>query len=94
MRKRTKRKFSAAQWAAFTQQGRGRGAGKGGKAGGKGQGGGKGKGKCKPTTPDGVEICFAFNDRKKKCNGQCGRLHVCGVCFKENSPMYSCNHQP
>ena len=30
-------------------------------------------------TPDGQEICYKFNMRGKKCDGKCGRVHVCRV---------------
>lgn len=77
-------------------------SGKGGKA-GKGKGkGGKGKGKSPrfgrasgthsehglvSHTPDGREICFAFNGQG--CDGACGRVHVCRVrgCTKQH-PMW------
>ena len=65
-----------------------------GKATGKGKGGkskkGKG-GKYQTTylpgtklelvthTVDGQEICYRFNMRKGKCDGRCGRVHVCRV---------------
>ena len=66
---------------------------KGGKGKGKGKGkGGKGKGSCKARTPDGKEICFAFNRKGAWCPGNCGREHVCGVCFRPNKPMHNCNH--
>ena len=66
------------------------GKGKGGKKGKKGKG--KGKGKSKSKTPAGKPICFAFNGRGEWCPGDCGREHVCGVCFAPNRPMYSCDH--
>ena len=36
-------------------------------------------------TPDGREICFAYNSQG--CNGKCGRVHVCRVkgCFGEHA---------
>ena len=65
---------------------------------GKGKDGkGKGKGKSKKgdksfngsslvsQTPDGREICFAYN--AQGCRGSCGRVHCCRVrgCHKEHS---------
>ena len=90
--KKRQKKWSAKQWAALTQQTKGSGSGKGAKGGGKGAKGG-GKGQCKSHMADREEICYAFNDRNRGCQG-CVRAHVCGVCFKKNSPMFSCNHQP
>ena len=56
---------------------------------GKGKGEGKGKGKNKNmvgNTPDGRQICFAFNS-EAGCAGGCGRAHVCRRrgCQKEHS---------
>ena len=83
----------------LTSPGQTKGAsdGKGTKGAGKGKGQGKGtKGKtvCKSSTPppDSRQICYAFNDPNRHCDGNCGRAHVCGMCFKENTPMHSCNH--
>ena len=59
---------------------------------------GKGKGKpesCAPVTPDGERICFHLNNKERKCqHGQkCKFAHVCGRCFRKNTPLYECNHQ-
>lgn len=51
---------------------------------------GKGKGKVpgKHThTSDGRQICFAYNSPHERCKGQCGRAHVCQVCFGAH-PMH------
>ena len=55
------------------------GAGKGGKGGaGKGGGkGGKGQGKLAGNTPDGRQICFAFNSEAGCSDAACSRAHVC-----------------
>ena len=95
--RRKSKRYSAAAWAAMTQQTKGAGKGKGAKGAGKGKGQGKGtkgKAQCKFATPppDSRQMCFAFNSPNEHCAGNCGRAHVCGVCFKENSPMHSCNH--
>lgn len=57
---------------------------------GKSKGGGKAKGKhgsneLVSKTPDGREICFAYNSQG--CSGRCGRLHVCRVrgCYAEHA---------
>jgi hypothetical protein len=36
-------------------------------------------------TPDGRDICFAFNSQG--CNNKCGRLHVCRVrgCYGDHA---------
>ena len=57
---------------------------KGGK--GKHKGKGKGKGKYKgdflhSTTPDGRQLCFAWNNAKEGCKGDCGRVHACRICL-------------
>ena len=79
-----------------------KGSGKGGKGGktGKGRGKGGGKGKkappsdCARSTPEGKGICYAFNTQGKGCSkgARCPFEHVCGVCFKAGTPMYSCSH--
>ena len=28
-------------------------------------------------TPDGKEICYRYNIKGSKCDGRCGRVHVC-----------------
>ena len=67
-----------------------KGKGKGSK--GKGSKGSKGGKVCAKTTPDGkLHVCFDYND------GTCSRrncrfAHVCGICFKEGSPMWDCDH--
>ena len=55
--------------------------GKGGKAGTKGVN----RSQMKQRTFDGREICFEFN--KTTCDGACGRVHVCKLCFKKH-PMF------
>ena len=58
-----------------------KGSGKKGK--GKGNKGGKGKvdANFKSRTPDGRQICFAYNSQYERCRGNCGRVHCCQVCF-------------
>ena len=45
-------------------------------------------------TPDGRDICFAYNSQG--CNGKCGRVHVCRVkgCFGEPGNMPSSKAAP
>ena len=43
-------------------------------------GGGRNDKRLQSHTPDGREICYAFNN-KKGCAGKCGRIHVCQVCL-------------
>ena len=58
-----------------------------GKAKGKGKKGkGKGKGKkgsqhLHSTTPDGRQLCFAWNNRQEGCKGGCQRVHACRICL-------------
>ena len=43
-------------------------------------------------TPDGKNICHAFNNPNETCTrgkGGCAFMHVCGICFKDH-PMYKC----
>ena len=65
----------------------------------KGKGKGKkGKGKHKgkkgqeerwhSVTPDGRQICFAWNNKKEGCKGGCQRLHVCRICLDQGHPAY------
>ena len=65
----------------------------------KGKGKGKkGKGKFKgkkgqeerlnSVTPDGRQICFAWNNKKAGCKGGCQRLHVCRICLDQGHPTY------
>lgn len=53
----------------------------------KGKGKGKkGKGKYKgeflhSTTPDGRQLCFAWNNKSEGCKGDCNRVHACRICL-------------
>ena len=63
-----------------------------GKNKGKGKGK-KGKGKTKQgglqgSTPDGRQICFAWNNAQEKCTGGCGRVHCCRICLSPDHPSY------
>ena len=42
---------------------------------------GKGKGGVYSVTPEGRQICYAYNSQWERCDGSCGRLHVCQACF-------------
>ena len=61
---------------------------------------GKGRGKgakgastgCPAKSPDGIALCFGYNDATRKCtNKKCTFLtgHLCGLCFQKH-PMYLC----
>jgi hypothetical protein len=70
------------------------------KGSGKSSGKGKGKGKtpgCAARTPepDSKLICYKFNKEAQRCSSaaKCRFAHVCGVCYKKDTPMYQCNHQ-
>lgn len=64
-----------------------KGKGKGKKGKGK-----KGKGKQQETlhstSPDGRQICYAWNNKKEGCKGGCQRLHVCRICLDPKRPTY------
>ena len=95
----SKRPFSALEdndstWKTKKQQWLSK---KGTKGKGKGKGNGGGKGKqgskngCAFKTPDGKNICFAFNTRDQARSAKkCKYLHVCGRCFKDH-PLYQCS---
>ena len=38
-------------------------------------------------TPDGQEICYRYNMKGRKCDGKCGRVHICRVkgCGQQHS---------
>ena len=42
-------------------------------------------------TPDGRLICFAY--QKGRCNGQCGKIHVCTVCLGQHGRL-QCPRRP
>jgi hypothetical protein len=73
--------------------GKGKGSG-GGKSshsgGGKGAKGGKGSKGCSRNTPDGKNICYAFNDGVCKNGSGCKFAHVCGKCFAVGVSMLEC----
>ena len=58
------------------------------------KGGGKGKGKTgkqlHDRTPDGRQICWKWNNPRERCCYQCGRLHVCQICFGPH-PVHACD---
>ena len=61
---------------------------------GKGKKGGKGKTKkgrqMHDRTPDGRQICWRWNNPRERCRFQCGRLHVCQLCFGSH-PAHACD---
>ena len=71
----------------YGQHASGSGSGKGKGKSGKGK---KGAGKVLHSkTPDGREICYAWNNKDQRCRHKCGRLHVCQVCFGQH-PAHAC----
>lgn len=60
---------------------------------GKGSHEGKSKAKGKKgagwrsVTPEGRQICFAYNSQWEKCPGNCNRAHCCQICFGSR-PMH------
>jgi hypothetical protein len=74
---RKKGKWNDKQVRVETKNTQSAGKGKGQKKGGKGKGGGKGTNNpLLARTPDGKEICFAFNSEGCS-NASCTRAHVC-----------------
>ncbi len=69
-------------------KGKGKIKGKGGKYQG-GKGGPAADSSLARYTPDGRPICFAWNNPKERCRGQCNRAHVCRKCFG-NHPYHHC----
>ena len=55
---------------------------------------GRGKGKkgkqMHDRTPDGRQICWKWNNPRERCRFQCGRLHVCQLCFGPH-PAHACD---
>lgn len=45
------------------------------------------------TTPDGRQICYAFNSQNGTCRGNCGRVHVCQFCLSPKHNRHSCPQQ-
>ena len=69
---------------------------KGGKGKGKGK---KGKWKYKgdflhSTTPDGRQLCFAWNNAKEGCKGGCNRVHACRVCLSPSHTTFDHEKKP
>lgn len=65
-----------------------KGKGKKGKGKGKGKGGKKGEQSLHSSTPDGRQICFAWNNKKEGCKGGCNRVHACRICLDTSHPTY------
>ncbi len=61
---------------------------------GKGKKGkGKQKGKYKgeflhSTTPDGRQLCFAWNNKAEGCKGGCNRVHACRICLSTSHATF------
>ena len=70
-------------WSKPMTQGKGKG--KKGKGGG---GKGKDKSRISGVTPDGRQICFAWNNKDEGCSGGCNRVHCCRLCLSTQHPMY------
>ena len=64
-------------------KGKGKGKGKKGKKGKKGV-----VSQLHSTSPDGRQICYAWNNKKEGCKGGCNRLHACRICLDPTHPTY------
>lgn len=75
------------RWEEQSGRGKDSQTGKGKPKKGKGKGASKSKVSFLPGTnlelvthtPDGKEICYRFNIKGAKCDGKCGRVHICRV---------------
>lgn len=45
------------------------------------------------TTPDGRQVCYAFNSQNNTCRGNCGRVHVCQFCLSPKHNRHACPQQ-
>ena len=45
------------------------------------------------TTPDGRQICYAYNSQNGTCRGNCGRVHVCQYCLSPKHNRHACPQQ-
>lgn len=45
------------------------------------------------TTPDGRQICYAYNSQNGTCRGNCGRVHVCQFCLSPKHNRHACPQQ-
>lgn len=75
-------------------KGSGKASKKGGGKGASGKGGKSGKAAerlgMQSKTPDGVNICYGYNDWNTRCrNKGCRFAHVCGLCYGKH-PLYAC----
>ena len=74
------------RWQPYEYNKEGKGKGKKGKGKQKGK---KGAETVHSMTPDGRQICYAWNNKKEGCKAPgCQRLHVCRVCLDQGHPMY------
>ena len=65
-----------------------KGKGKKGKGKGKGKTGKKGDQSLHSITPDGRQICYAWNNKKEGCKGGCNIVHACRICLDTSHPTY------
>jgi hypothetical protein len=85
----TPMKGQKAKWQKGNKQGGKKGGGQGGGGGGGDDPDGGSNKKIKSKTPDGREICYKYNNKGEKCDGQCNRIHVCQICMGKH-PRYEC----
>ena len=84
---RGERATGSEQQGGGKSKGKQKGGGKGKQKGGKARG--KGKGGLRHSTPDGRQLCYAFNNAAESCDGTCGRVHACRWCLGPH-PMHAC----
>ena len=45
--------------------------------------------KCHRSTQDGRYLCLAYNSANGRCDGSCGMVHACQICFGKH-PKHRC----
>ena len=71
-------------YIAKRKHGKGKGKGKRSERGAKG----KAKSHLHSVTPDGRQLCFAWNNPREGCKGGCNRVHACRVCLDPGHPAH------
>lgn len=85
---RSRSPYKSWSWRDYEQMPKGKGKGKGkGKKGKAFQG--KSASGLHHRTPDGRQICYAWNSAGQRCRYDCGRVHCCQRCLGKH-PLHAC----